>query len=69
MSWRRMGREKESGRLGFHDLELYNLALLAKQGWRLLQQPNTLVATIFREKYYSQGIFLEASLGRKPSYA
>jgi hypothetical protein len=69
MSWRRMGRAKENGGLGFHDLELSNLALLAKQGWRLLQQPNTLVAKIFREKYYPQGNFLEANLGRRSSYA
>ncbi|XP_059458269.1 uncharacterized protein LOC132187853 [Corylus avellana] len=69
MSWHKMGMAKESGGLGFRDLEMFNLALLAKQGWRIMTNPNTLVATILREKYYPHGNFLEANLGRKPSYA
>ena len=68
MSWSKMGRGKESGGLGFRDLEIFNIALLAKQGWRLLQNPETLVAKIFQEKYYPNGSFLESNLGWKPSY-
>jgi ribonuclease HI len=68
MSWSKMGRGKSSGGLGFRDLEMFNLALLAKQGWRLLQNPDTLVAKIFRKKYYPNGSLLESNLGWKPSY-
>lgn len=32
--------------LGFKELEAFNFALLAKQGWRLLKYPNFLVARI-----------------------
>ena len=47
MSWSKMGKGKERGGLGFRDLESFNLALLAKQEWRLLQNPDSLVAKIF----------------------
>jgi hypothetical protein len=69
MSWDRMGRTKDKGGLGYRDLESFNLALLAKQGWRLLQQPDTLLGRIYKEKYFPHGNFLESSLGRRPSYA
>jgi hypothetical protein len=58
MSWSKIWRAKERGGLGYLDLEMFNLALFAKQGWRLLQRPDTLVATIFREKYFPNGSFL-----------
>jgi hypothetical protein len=68
MSWGKMGRAKERDGLGYQDLEMFNLALLAKQGRRLLKRPDTLVGTIFREKYYPNGSFLDSNLGWKPSY-
>ncbi|XP_059442059.1 uncharacterized protein LOC132174415 [Corylus avellana] len=54
--------------MGYKDLEWFNMALLAKQGWRLVQNPSGLVAKIIKEKYYPQGTFMEANLGRQPSY-
>jgi hypothetical protein len=69
MSWKKMGKGKEEGGLGFQDLELFNLALLAKQGWRLIQNPKSLVARIMKAKYYPDTNFLEAEIGRNPSYA
>jgi hypothetical protein len=47
----RMGLAKQCGGMGFRDLSAFNLALLAKQGWRILQNPNSLVAHILQEKY------------------
>jgi hypothetical protein len=68
MSWSKMGRTKERGGLGFRDLEWFNLALLAKQGWRIIQNPNSLASKILKEKYFPQESFLNAQLGRQPSY-
>ena len=69
MSWSRLSNTKLKGGLGFRDLERFNKALLAKQGWRLLQNPNYLMARIFKEKYYSKHTFLEAKIGFNLSYA
>jgi hypothetical protein len=69
MSWKRMGVAKARGGLGFRDLELFNLALLAKQGWRILQNPDSLVARVFKEKYFPSESFMQATLGNSPSYA
>jgi hypothetical protein len=69
LSWNRLGQSKTKGGLGFRDLEVFSLALLAKQGWRLIQHPDSLVAKVMREKYYPQWSFLKAQLGRNPSFA
>lgn len=54
--------------MGFYDLHCFNLAMLAKQGWHLMMEPNTLFAKIFKAKYFCKRNFLEASLGWSPSY-
>ena len=69
MSWKKMGKTKEKGGLGFRDLELSNQAMLAKQGWHLIHHPETLMAKIMQAKYYPNGNFLEANIGQNPSYA
>jgi hypothetical protein len=68
MSWEKMGKSKEVGGMGFRDLECFNVALLAKQGWRLIQSPDSFVARILKEKYHPNCMFLEAPLSRNPSY-
>ncbi|XP_042987456.1 uncharacterized protein LOC122315549 [Carya illinoinensis] len=66
--WEKLGRPKGRGGLGFQYLESFNSALLAKQGWRFLQNPRSLVPKIFKEKYYRSCSLLEAKLGHRPSY-
>jgi hypothetical protein len=68
MSWERMGRSKAEGGLGFRDLVLFNLALLAKQGWHIIQNPKSLTSRILKAKYYPTSSFLEAQVGSRASF-
>jgi hypothetical protein len=67
ISWDQMTMPKYAGGLGFRDIELFNLALLARQAWRLLQEPETLSARILRAVYYPDGDILTATKGSHPS--
>ncbi|PNX96792.1 ribonuclease H, partial [Trifolium pratense] len=42
--WSKVCTQKKHGGMGFRDLRAFNEALLAKQGWRLITNPNSLVA-------------------------
>ena len=58
---------KYAGGMGFRDIELFNLAMLARQCWRILQNPDALSVRILKALYYPDGELLEASLGSAPS--
>ncbi|KAL6185127.1 hypothetical protein ACLB2K_041262 [Fragaria x ananassa] len=61
LAWERMCAPKEDGGLGFCNMELFNQALLAIQGWRILNQPNSLVYSTLKAKYFLSSSFLSAS--------
>ena len=62
-----MTRPKHLGGLGFRDLDIFNLALLARQAWRLLTGESSLSARILKVVYYPECTLLEAELGPRPS--
>lgn len=45
MSWKNLCKPKAEGGMGFRDLRAFNLAFLAKQGWRIYQSPNSLICS------------------------
>jgi hypothetical protein len=57
MSWGKMIRSKNIGGLGFKDLNCFNKALLAKQGWRLCHNPSSLMGQILKAKYFPNKFF------------
>ena len=67
-SWSKMRRTKKEGGLGFRNFRCFNHALLAKQGWRIMQHPETLAAKVLKARYYPRGTFWEAQRGYQPSF-
>jgi hypothetical protein len=55
--------------MGFKTLREFNLAMLAKQAWRFHTNPSSLIAKVFKEKYYPLTDVLQAPIGCNPSYA
>ncbi|KAM6577068.1 hypothetical protein CsatB_028905 [Cannabis sativa] len=68
MSSDKLCQHKSMGGLSFRNLRDHNLALLGKQGWRLLTNNDSLVARIYKARYYPNGTYLTASLGNNPSF-
>lgn len=66
--WDTMCLHKNKGRMGFKNLNDFNLALLGKQVWRLLTNDKSLVSRLFKARYYPKGSVLEAQIGSNPSY-
>jgi hypothetical protein len=68
ISWERLTRPKGEGGLGFRDIHLFNMAMLAKQGWRLVHNTESLCARVLRAKYYPEGNVLKARPAPNMSY-
>ncbi|KAL8105760.1 hypothetical protein AgCh_029525 [Apium graveolens] len=59
---------EELWRVGVRDLRSFKLSMLAKQGWGILNESNPLVSAIMKAKYDPNTSFLNANMGRNPSF-
>ncbi|XP_015959674.1 uncharacterized protein LOC107483570 [Arachis duranensis] len=67
-SWVKLTRSKNSGGLGFKDLECQNIAQLAKQAWRMLKEEDAIWVRILKAIYYPNCSLWEAREGRSASW-
>ncbi|GAU18647.1 hypothetical protein TSUD_124800 [Trifolium subterraneum] len=69
LAWDKLACPKAKDGLGFHKFEAFNMAMVAKQAWNIIQNPESLAAKLIKARYFPRSSLLEASLGYNPSYA
>ncbi|KAL0386167.1 UNVERIFIED_CONTAM: putative mitochondrial protein [Sesamum radiatum] len=62
VAWRKLCWPREAGGLGFRELKEFNLALLAKQGWRILTRPESLLSRVLKARYFPNSSLGEARI-------
>jgi hypothetical protein len=51
-AWAEMIKTQHLGVLGFRDIKNVNLCLLARESWRILQEPNSLSPQLLKAIYF-----------------
>jgi hypothetical protein len=69
LSWETLTLSKKDGGLGYKDLHSFNMVMLAKQGWRLLADADSLCTRVLKAKYYPYTSVLQAQPCNGMSYA
>ncbi|CAL9029286.1 unnamed protein product [Prunus brigantina] len=64
-SWQSLCRGKDNGGLRFRDLMEFNLALLGKQCWRMLSNPNAYWVRVLKAKYFLNEELMQAKVGAR----
>jgi hypothetical protein len=68
LSWEVLSKTKREGGLGFRDLHGFNMAMLARQAWRMLTNPSSLCARVLKARYFPNVSILEATANNGISY-
>ncbi|XP_015573920.1 uncharacterized protein LOC107261163 [Ricinus communis] len=66
-SWERLCTRKGYGGMDFRHLHNFNVAMLGKQAWSLIANPDALVSKVIKARYFPRGDFFSAQLGSNPS--
>ncbi|KAK2390980.1 hypothetical protein QL285_064484 [Trifolium repens] len=69
LAWDKLACPKDEGGLGFRDFHGFNMAMVAKQGWNFMHNSTSLVARLYKARYFPQNSFLESNIGNNPSFA
>jgi hypothetical protein len=67
-SWRWLMTPKFMGGMGFRDMKLFNQAMLTRQCWRILIDPESLCAKLLKGRYFPNGSFLDSTITRSRSF-
>ena len=66
--WDRLCKAKRMGGMGFRDLTCFNQAIVAKQGWRVIHFPESLMVRVLQARYFKNSSFMQAKLGSNPYF-
>ncbi|XP_030970193.1 uncharacterized protein LOC115990505 [Quercus lobata] len=67
INWNKLCTLKKKGGMGFQDFHAFNLAMLAKQAWRLIHKNGSLFYMVYKARYFPNTSFLDVELGSNPS--
>lgn len=68
LAWNNMSMSKTKGGLDFQNLYGFNIALLEKQCWNFLSNPQSLVTRVYKARYFPNVHILKAKKGANPSF-
>ena len=66
--WKKLCQDKDMGGMGFKEIEKFNDASLAKQVWRMINNPNSLRHRVFKARFFPTCSILEAKDSNTGSY-
>jgi hypothetical protein len=64
----KLAMHKNDGGMGFKGLHAFNLAMLGKQGWRILTNPDFLISKLYKARYFPNDDFFNSKVGHNPSF-
>jgi hypothetical protein len=66
--WTDLTLPEPYGAMGFKDVKKFNLAMLGKQGWRLMTNPSSMCSWVLKGKYYLTEDFMSARKKKNSSH-